>query len=54
MRATAPTSTASRDTGCPDFTLPFGGTTVAGTILLTAGIVGFVINATLPTVKTSR
>jgi hypothetical protein len=41
-------------TGCPDFTLPFGGTTVAGTFLLTAGIGGFMINATRPTVKTSR
>jgi hypothetical protein len=41
-------------TGCPEFELPFGGATVAGAILLTAGIVGYVINATRPTVKTSR
>jgi hypothetical protein len=41
-------------TGCPDFELPFGGATVAGTVLLTAGLVGLVINATRPTVKTSR
>ncbi len=41
-------------TGCPEFTLPFGGTAVAGAILLTAGIVGYVINATRPTVKSSR
>lgn len=41
-------------TGCPDFELPFGGATVAGAVLLTAGIVGMIVNATRSTVKTSR
>lgn len=40
-------------TGCPDFTLPFGGATVAGALLLTAGVVGLFINATRPTLKAS-
>jgi hypothetical protein len=39
---------------CSDFRLPFGGTLVAGALLLTAGIVGIVVNATRPTVKSSR
>ena len=39
---------------CSDFGLPFGGAMVAGTLLLTAGIVGIIINATRPTVKSSR
>jgi hypothetical protein len=41
-------------TGCPTFTLPFGGAAVAGTFLLAAGIVGYVINATRPTLKSSH
>lgn len=39
---------------CSDFSLPFGGTMVAGVLLVTAGILGFIVNATRPTVKTSR
>ncbi len=39
---------------CPDFELPFGGGTVAGAVLVVAGIVGIVINATRDEVKTSR
>jgi len=41
-------------TGCSDFDTPFGGAAVAGALLVTAGIVGIVLNATRPTVKTSR
>jgi hypothetical protein len=39
---------------CPEFDPPFGGGTVAGVVLVTAGIVGLVINATREPVKTSR
>lgn len=39
---------------CNDFSTPFGGAAVAGTLLVTAGIVGIIINATRPTVKTTR
>ncbi len=39
---------------CPDFDPPFGGGTVAGVVLVTAGIVGMIINATREPVKTSR
>jgi hypothetical protein len=41
-------------TGCPTYTEPFGGGMVAGVVLVTAGLIGIVINATRPTVKTSR
>lgn len=41
-------------TGCSTFDPPFGGATVAGAVLITAGIIGIVINATRPTVKTTR
>ena len=41
-------------TGCTDFDPPFGGAAVAGALLVTAGIVGIVINATRDDVKTSR
>jgi hypothetical protein len=41
-------------TGCSDFDPPFGGTAVAGALLVSAGIVGIVLNATRPDVKTSR
>lgn len=41
-------------TGCSDFDLPFGGAMVAGALLVTAGIAGMIINATRPTVKSSR
>jgi hypothetical protein len=37
-----------------DFDPPFGGGTVAGVLLVTAGIVGIVFNATRTPVKTSR
>ena len=40
--------------GCPTYTEPFGGGMIAGVVLVTAGLVGIVINATRPTVKTSR
>jgi hypothetical protein len=33
---------------------PFGGGMVAGAILVTAGLIGIIVNATRPTVKTSR
>lgn len=41
-------------TGCSDFNAPFGGAMVVGTMLVTAGVIGIIINATRPTVKTSR
>jgi hypothetical protein len=40
--------------GCPDFELPFGGGTVAGVMLVSAGIIGIIISATRDPVKTSR
>lgn len=40
--------------GCSSFDPPFGGAMVAGAVLITAGIVGMIVNATRPTVKTSR
>ena len=39
---------------CPDFELPFGGGTVAGAMLVTAGIIGIIVNATRTPLKTSR
>ena len=36
------------------FDPPFGGGTVAGAVLVTAGIIGIIINATRSPVKTSR
>ena len=39
---------------CPEFEPPFGGGTVAGALLVTAGVVGIIINATRSPVKTSR
>jgi hypothetical protein len=41
-------------TGCTEYDPPFGGAMVAGILLVTAGIVGMVINATRPTVKSTR
>jgi hypothetical protein len=41
-------------TGCSDFDLPFGGAMVAGALLVTAGVVGIVLNATRPEAKSSR
>jgi len=38
---------------CP-YESPVSGAIVAGTVLVTAGIIGIVINATRPNVKTSR
>jgi hypothetical protein len=38
---------------CP-YESPFSGAMVAGVVLATAGLVGLIINATRPTVKTSR
>ena len=40
--------------GCSTFDPPFGGAMVAGAVLITAGVVGMIVNATRPTVKTSR
>lgn len=39
---------------CPDFELPFGGGTVAGAMLVTAGLIGLIVTATRDPVKTSR
>jgi hypothetical protein len=41
-------------TNCPSFDPPFGGGAVAGAVLVTAGIVGIIFNATREPVKTSR
>jgi hypothetical protein len=40
-------------TVCP-YESPISGAMVAGTLLATAGLVGLIINATRPTVKSSR
>jgi hypothetical protein len=40
--------------GCSSFDPPFGGAMVAGAVLITAGVIGMIVNATRPTVKTSR
>ncbi len=40
--------------GCPEDLGPITGPLVAGTILVTAGIVGLLLNITRPIVKTSR
>jgi hypothetical protein len=37
--------------GCADFDPPVGGMFVVGTLLVSAGIVGMIINATRPTAK---
>ena len=39
---------------CPDFDPPFGGGTVAGVMLVTAGIIGIIVTATRQPVKTDR
>lgn len=39
---------------CPTFDPPFGGATVAGVVLVTAGIIGMVFTSTRTPVKTSR
>jgi hypothetical protein len=46
--------TATQGNNCPSFDPPFGGGAVAGAVLVTAGIVGIIINATRTPVKTSR
>lgn len=40
--------------GCPEDMGPITGPLIAGTILITAGIVGILLNITRPIVKTSR
>ena len=40
--------------GCAELDTPFGGAMVVGAVLVTAGIIGMIVNATRPTVKTSR
>jgi len=40
--------------GCPTFKSPVNGLLVAGVVLAVAGLVGIVLNATRPEVKTSR
>ncbi len=37
-----------------DYDPPFSGAILAGSMLVTAGLIGIIINATRPTVKTSR
>lgn len=49
---TKPEPCAPTDNGC--YNPLVGGAMVAGVMLVTAGIVGIVINATRPEVKTSR
>ena len=44
----------SNGMGCPLYTPPFDGALVAGVMLVTAGVVGIVLNATRHEVKTSR
>ena len=46
--------TSCEGEGCASFETPFSGVLVAGVILATAGLVGFLLNATRPEVKTSR
>lgn len=40
--------------GCPTFESPISGVLVAGVVLATAGLIGIILNATRPEVKTSR
>ncbi len=40
--------------GCPTYNPPFSGGLVIGAVLVAAGLVGFVVNATRTNVKTSR
>lgn len=51
LTRTEPPACMGRD--CP-YESPVSGAIVAGTMLVTAGLVGMVINATRPNVKTSR
>lgn len=43
-----------KDTGASCYDPPFNGATVAGALLVTAGIIGIIYNATRDEVKTSR
>lgn len=45
---------ACQGPGCVKEVSPITGPMVAGTMLITAGLVGFLLNLTRPTVKTSR
>lgn len=45
---------ACQGAGCVEEVSPITGPMVAGTMLVTAGLVGFLLNLTRPTVKTSR
>lgn len=45
---------ACQGAGCVEAVSPVTGPMVAGTMLITAGLVGFLLNLTRPTVKTSR
>lgn len=40
--------------GCPTYTSPLSGGLIAGVILASAGLFGLIVNATRPTVKSSR
>ncbi|MBA3538005.1 MAG: hypothetical protein H0T79_00100 [Deltaproteobacteria bacterium] len=40
--------------GCPTYTSPVGGALVAGVMLVTIGLIGIVLNATRPILKTSQ
>jgi hypothetical protein len=44
----------SNGMGCPLYTPPFDGALVAGVMLITAGVIGIVLNATRAELKTSR
>lgn len=46
--------TACEGMGCPSFESPISGILVAGVVLATAGLIGIILNATRPEVKTSR
>jgi hypothetical protein len=48
------THEACEGVGCSSFDPPFGGGTVAGVMLVTAGVIGMLVNATRTPVKTSR
>ena len=39
---------------CPRYTAPVGGALVVGAMLVTAGVLGMILNATRDNVKTSR
>ncbi|MDB4958318.1 MAG: hypothetical protein JWO36_5887 [Myxococcales bacterium] len=40
--------------GCPLYTSPISGGLIAGVVLASAGVFGVILNATRPSVKTSR